>query len=566
MERKTVITLQNALNQNALNLPSEEPDTIMIFGKGYQLGKLIPSDQRCISARESVPRHRSTATRYNNLLYALEAYSEGKLELSTCADFTVVRGHECTCLVRQQGDGLVIDFSCPPKYSWGGPAIGLGLFAAFLTMEDRQRDAYCADSAFLMQDFSDPATAESVLGMLTDAFYWNMDSCFTSVTLSESPETVNMALSKADMLSNLKCSIPGVSVRPIHETASFMSDAPVFQDSELRDQIMKGKFFVSYTPDSALQEASIPDVSFMERIVLDETFSDILSFAASRLNRIRDRLTRGMNAVSAIGQDFPNLIISGVPGTGKSTYAKALAASLRLPFYAVPCAAHTEEDTFTGKTVVENGVLRQVPTPFLEAFMHGGVVVLEEANLVHPGILMGTLSQALVPPFLLLRNGYEPVIRHPQCIVIMTMNPGLAGTQEQNHALFNRCPTVFMMNGLSLEKELEAIRLGAGLDDDEDAGTAVLAFHRMYEDMLNWLHDPMNDADSLTSVLSQRNVIAAVRAYKDGMPVKRAAIVNLINPIYNLDREIGEMMMQTFDTKLNRGLNYCPTVQPKRAV
>ena len=70
-------------------------------------------------------------------------------------------------------------------------------------------------------------------------------------------------------------------------------------------------------------------------------------------------------------------------------------------------------------------------TAFSKAFETGGIVVLEEFNLADPGVLQGAIGQAIEYPFILNKDGWMEVRRHPLCVIIATMNSGTQAPESR---------------------------------------------------------------------------------------------------------------------------------------
>ena len=86
-----------------------------------------------------------------------------------------------------------------------------------------------------------------------------------------------------------------------------------------------------------------------------------------------------------------HVFLVGPAGTGKSTLAKQVAEAMDLPFQALSLGPATPMSTVLGY-VDAHGTYHD--TPFRRAFEHGGVLLLDELDNGHPGLL-GELNQAL---------------------------------------------------------------------------------------------------------------------------------------------------------------------------
>jgi MoxR-like ATPase len=180
------------------------------------------------------------------------------------------------------------------------------------------------------------------------------------------------------------------------------------------------------------------------------------------------QLARMIRETSGSRRPLRNLLFYGPPGSGKSTLAQVLAQLLNLPYYYVNLSLNAEEEVLLGKfvpTEVE-GRFRFEEPPFVQAFRNGGLVELMELNFARPGVL-GAAHSALETPYrLTLANG-EVVQRHPNCVVVATMNLAMVGTQRLNEALKSRFQRKVYVPPLPREDLVEIVVQASGLTDRE---------------------------------------------------------------------------------------------------
>jgi len=184
----------------------------------------------------------------------------------------------------------------------------------------------------------------------------------------------------------------------------------------------------------------IPSIS---SYVPNSTYKSIVKKIDFRLNKVLKRMEEKQEDI--IQNDYINIALVGSPGVGKSVTIMAAAKALGMPIYLTSGSKFTEEDQFQGTNKVAGGKLNFYPTEFLNAFKYGGVCLIEEMNLIEPGVLMGAIGQAIESPFILMEDGYKPVKRHPLCVIIGTMNTGTTGSRELNEALSSRFKQTYIM-------------------------------------------------------------------------------------------------------------------------
>lgn len=119
--------------------------------------------------------------------------------------------------------------------------------------------------------------------------------------------------------------------------------------------------------------------------------------------------------IQLLSLDF-NVFLVGPAGSGKSTIGEQAAKALGLDFFGVSFGPTTPTSKFLG--FMDANSLYKV-TPFRQAYEHGGLILLDELDNGHPG-LIAELNQALA-------NGYcsfadKLVKRHPDCRIVATGN------------------------------------------------------------------------------------------------------------------------------------------------
>lgn len=249
----------------------------------------------------------------------------------------------------------------------------------------------------------------------------------------------------------------------------------------------------------------IPSLKSLDSFVPSTAFFTAEVLMKRTLNRVLDRLGDFVTGIEAIGDDYLNFQLVGKPGTGKTTFANALAADFGLPIRVVTVSKNTEEDTFQGMTKVMDGGYQFVETPFLDAYKNGGIILLEEFNLADPGVMMGALGQALEKPFILLEDGYKEVRRHPLCVVIATMNVGTQGSREPSEAFTSRAPHVFMLDDPETEQFISILEKKSG-----QPKKTCKKVYKAYQKVLEYLMNPRVNAEDVALSITLRHCLAAL--------------------------------------------------------
>lgn len=214
---------------------------------------------------------------------------------------------------------------------------------------------------------------------------------------------------------------------------------------EMFEDAKQGKYILPYQWSEA-QKAKIIPLSFLETYIPSPKYYTLLKACRLKLNKILNGMNQGEDVIKLLRKlMYVNALCVGKPATGKTTLAQAISATFGLPYYVAPLQKDSEVDEFEGKTRTSEGGFKFYETDFLEAYTNGGVIVLEEINLANAGVTMGGIGQALVAPFVLKRDGYQTVNRHPLCVVIATMNKDTAGTNQLHSGLVSRLPLVLRL-------------------------------------------------------------------------------------------------------------------------
>lgn len=303
-------------------------------------------------------------------------------------------------------------------------------------------------------------------------------------------------------------SYPRVMASSIISTKSDTSAAaaPKTNMTTMFDQMKRGDYIVNYgwTLD---QRKYIQDLDYLDKYIPHKRFFKVFCRIKRDIDRVIARMDMGLSGNKAIGDDYCNIQMYGNPGSGKSSIGYAVAAALGLPIQVLNLSKHTDEDAFTGGTKVQEGGFHFVAPPFLEIFKHGGIILLEEYNLADPGVMMGSLGQAIEKPFILLEDGYKQVPRHPLCIVIATKNLNTNGSRDQNQALITRLPGAFKVNDPDDDTRLKIMKTHVEEATDSECKKVL----GIYKSILAYCASDQVQADDAALVASMRGCIEALK-------------------------------------------------------
>ena len=132
-------------------------------------------------------------------------------------------------------------------------------------------------------------------------------------------------------------------------------------------------------------------------------------------------LERVLKLVAA-GVSKRNVMLVGPAGCGKTTLASQVATALNLRFAAMACSPGMSESKLLGRVIpnISSGEEAYSPSPIVNAYTGGGVVLLDEMDNADPSILL-VLNMFLDNGHVVLPNG-ELALRHKDTVVIASAN------------------------------------------------------------------------------------------------------------------------------------------------
>lgn len=309
---------------------------------------------------------------------------------------------------------------------------------------------------------------------------------------------------------------------------------PKFDEKAFLKNAQKGKYHIPYEwREDQLDKIETPN--FLNQFIPLPKFYSVCRQIKRKMDRVLERIDAGAEGVDAIGNDYINMTFSGNPGTGKTTWAHALSSVFNVPVYTTPIEKRSDEDTFQGMTKVIDGKLTNVMTNFSQAFKYGGIIVLEEINLGDAGALMGVLGQAVEFPFILMKDGYKEIKRHPLCIIISTKNTGTNGSKDMSQALSNRFKYSVIIDD---PKKDDFINILVSKGHDKIPSEWV---YDAYMKIITYLKSPKINAEDIALSLSMRTCLGALDAMADGDNPIEAIENTFLGKISESDLEIATL-------------------------
>lgn len=326
------------------------------------------------------------------------------------------------------------------------------------------------------------------------------------------------------------------ALKPISLLSGLCNDIADVDEPE-PEQIVEN-FAVSYDAWDESQKERIPSPNILKNFIKTDTTTALAKKIKFRTDRIMERLNAGLKGREAIGSDYVNVLLVGRPSSGKSATLEAVAAMVGMPFYSIPFSKHTEEDVVEGKNKVLDGKIGFVETDFLKAYEHGGIIVCEEINLADPGVVMGCMGQAIEAPFLVMKDGYKPIHRHPMCIIFATMNTGTAGSRELNEALSSRFKNTYIL------EDPEKLTFISILESKGHERRRCRGIYDAYIRIMNWLKAPEQSREDLCDNLTLRGCLGALESMEEGQSSEDALRNSLVGKIAEKDLEMAQKVMK----------------------
>ena len=521
---------------NAL-FESEKKETCEILGTHFTL--MRPA-VKCRAARSAAGVRMEVESTVNTLCFPIALTLNGNL---TCA----MSGATGPFLLESPGNWKAM-LACSEQQmsvTASADARDLGeinacaIFLWFLTLPDRERNQKFEQAMLLLESavrhFRDGNTSDFTLSVMEffDAFFCECRAAFPQLELTSkiNPMETEISFGKKDGMTPVPlpaelADMAPDGVMPVldgcgQSKAVSAEELEKEEIQKLYEDCLSGKYrnFDCYFPEG--QEA-IPPLSILSGFRPTREFAQNFRRVYASMCDACGYPRPGMDpALCAFRDDIRqcrcilNMAWFGPPGTGKSYLCDILGAALGLPVYHIGCSANMEESDFIWSPVADEGGIRMTPTTFWNGYRNGGIVVLDEANLVKPGVLQGVFSKALEKPYELGEKSEHKCVRNPRTVIVLTCNPGTAGTQLQNTAFYNRFRSWTQFRPAEEEETISQIYKTlpelCGRPDKEAKiiRQTLTEFYLIYKDLINGLTSEMADMADVSTVLSTRSLVGA---------------------------------------------------------
>lgn len=163
-------------------------------------------------------------------------------------------------------------------------------------------------------------------------------------------------------------------------------------------------------------------------------------------------------------------LITGPTGSGKSSLVKFVCSKMGYPYIRVNMSGDIESGALFGQLVVRGGATVWEDGPLTEAVRKGGVVLIDEWELMPPEISMGLQNLLEDDGFLFLKempgsSADKTIMPHPNFRIVCAGNTvgqgddngAFSGTSVQNSATIDRFTTTIVLDYLTREHEIGVI-------------------------------------------------------------------------------------------------------------
>lgn len=161
-----------------------------------------------------------------------------------------------------------------------------------------------------------------------------------------------------------------------------------------------------------------------------------------------------------------NFMFRGPSSTGKTSMARAVAASLGMPYVYITCSSDTESADFLGEPMYdENGQVRFIESNFIKAIKNGWVIEVQEPYVIAKQGVLTALNGLLDDGAGITLATGEYVKRHPDCVVIFTTNVSYVGCKKPNQSVLRRMNNVYDIELPTKEEIAKRVETNTGFKD-----------------------------------------------------------------------------------------------------
>lgn len=408
-----------------------------------------------------------------------------------------------------------------------------------------------------------PEIEEQDMALLQDSFYYgnvkDPEGSFSDVNvISVDKSEINLELTRMIKLNKVTVFYEIM----FSKGENSLNKEKISQENVIKEKISSGDFILSTFKKVKLD---------FSEYHFTKDFISIVKKLKKHLENVIERMNNDLSEDEIIGEEYYNILLAGKPSTGKSIMAKQIAKALGLPFAVQSCTMYTEDEDFSRKSkLAENNIsvnigkdksLKDIfinfgkaflkkgngfayqDSNFLNIFKNGGIICIEEINLLNANVAQGALGQALEKPFTITTPDGETIKRHPLCIVIGTMNLDTAGVNLMNEALLSRFKQPYIIDDPTEEDFIDILEM-KGYETEK-----CIWVYKVYSEIIRYLTEI--DAEDILNVATMRGCLSMLENLSDGETQKEALKHSLLGQIYIKDRIIAKDIESVLNNKPN---------------
>ena len=262
-------------------------------------------------------------------------------------------------------------------------------------------------------------------------------------------------------------------------------------------------------------------------------------------------ITKMIQMTTGSNHPMRNFMFRGPSSTGKSSLAKAIAATLHMPYTFVTCAADTESYLFFGQPMYDkDGKVKYVESDFIRAIKNGYLVEVQEPYVIAKQGVLTSLNGLLDDGQATTLSTGEIVRRHPDSIVIFTTNVDYVACKRPNQSVLRRMDAIFDIEQPSDKIICERVASVTGFDN-----MAILKKMAVVRKKINKYLQKEELADGVCGVTELIDWVEAFMTTGDIFTSAEFTIVSKATDNLDAQQAISAFVEAEFDpnTKINTG-------------